>query len=241
MGRRGFGLKLEAPVGLPLRPHLGAAGDPIPSSASIEDLVDKVRDQGPTEACVAFWLGGSLEIEARAQGIDLGGEISRRGLYTMAREEEGLSIVDTGSLPSLAVFSAQKRGIVSELRWPWSVADINELLPWDVFQHAVRVTGIYRAEDLGAVQLAIVKRRPVGFDMVVDESYYHYTGGLYVPGGRVLGRHMQTIVGYEPGRYRVLGSWGPDFGEKGYAWVPESIVDIATSRYVVSIAPQGVE
>lgn len=209
--------------------------------ASLEGWVSGVCDQNPSDGCVGFAFKSALEILAARLDIAMG-PVSALAIYTMAREAMGLSIIDKGSRARDAADALEQRGIVSDERWPFDMREINTPVPWDVFQHAAaaKVDGLYRALGAEAIERAIHRGYPVVFDQTVDQAYDQYTGGVYAEGGRILGRHMQVIVGYDRTRQimRVLNSWGKNWGENGLAWIPYSIADRAAYAYVITLAPR---
>ena len=109
------------------------------------------------------------------------------------------------------------------------------------------VTGIYRIYETGVarttrIREAIAQGHHVVFGMEVDRAYEEWrdTTAPY-PGlrGPSLGGHAQVLVGYAPGRFLVLNSWGPAWGEDGYAWIAEEALEgeHAYDFSVVTVAP----
>ena len=52
----------------------------------------------------------------------------------------------------------------------------------------------------------------------VDSSPYEYTPGSD-NSDLILGGHAVTIVGWRPGWWRILNSWGTSWGDKGFFWL----------------------
>jgi C1A family cysteine protease len=44
------------------------------------------------------------------------------------------------------------------------------------------------------------------------------------PHEQQLGGHAVICVGYKPGYFIVRNSWGPDWGDKGYFYMPEAFI-----------------
>lgn len=85
-----------------------------------------------------------------------------------------------------------------------------------------RISGWARAQTREDILQAIVRNTPVVIGMQIPETFMDYQGGIYAdtasPG---VGGHAMTIVGYDDNYqvYLVMNSWGPNWGDHGYAWV----------------------
>jgi hypothetical protein len=253
--RRGLGF-LADPDGLEdaelvsanVRSLLGETATPPPSFTwVVTGAVPRPRDQASTSSCVGQALAASVQIRAAI----LGREVipSAKGIYDVARllSAPGQPLADGGSQPALAMDGVREYGLVSEDRWPFSVAEIDALPPLDVFQHGcdARLDRHYRitpGRTAGqSIREAIAKGFIPIFAMTVDESYDRYDGtDVYrVPSGRVLGRHMQAIVGYHDDVFEVLNSWGDGWGREGIARVSSSIIESSdvSSIIVPTVVP----
>jgi hypothetical protein len=236
----GLGLLREDRVGLQELAQLRATSVGIPLSASLTSHVRRVRTQ-PGSSCVGMALAAAIEVRASVLGQYVP-DISGLSIYTMAREAWGTSLADVGCRIRDAVDALQQRGVVSEDRWPSGTSHLNELLPWDVFQHGLgaRVEGLYRVSGVDAIRAAIAAGHPVAFGMTVDQAYFAYQAGVYVPGGDVVGGHMQLIVGYEPWKFRVLNSWGSGWGEGGCSWLADADVASGFEHCAIRLVPPEV-
>lgn len=81
-------------------------------------------------------------------------------------------------------------------------------------------------EDLAELRLSLSKGLPVIFGMMVPKSYYAVgsDGVMTMPSADEprLGGHAQLVVGYDDEKevFIVRNSWGEDFGDKGYSYMP---------------------
>jgi hypothetical protein len=238
----GFGAFLAATRG-PLAPV-----DMVP-------LVDHLREQGISSACVGFAFSRALDIRARIEGVP-NAYPSAQSIYTVARLMDGQAqLRDQGCMPADAAEGLQKYGIVQERLWPFDEGKINDHLPWDVLQAADsgRVSGCYRLDSFGAARVDQVRSMlergyPVAFGMSVDQAFEDWRGGdpYSEPKGRSLGGHMQCLL-YEPGidklgQFRLVGSWS-GWGEgPGLARVTEGFLgsSFCSDFYAITLAPRGV-
>lgn len=202
--------------------------------------VPVARDQETTSSCVSQSIVASAT--ARAALLDRKIEPSVMALYAFSRllESPRALLHDTGSSPSRAIEAARSLGFVAESRWPFSVARIDVQPPIDIFQAGqdARLGQHYRITPGRGAARAIKEAVVAGyfpiFSMSVDEAYDRYDGSdVYrAPSGRVLGRHMQTIVGYAYDDFEVLNSWGTGWGRDGMSRIAGSILE---SSDVISI------
>jgi len=124
---------------------------------------------------------------------------------------------------------------------------VNEPPPFDldVAGGDALFTGYYRIEgDVAALmRLALASGHVPGLAMMVHESFLELGANVThdVPEGNALGRHMVTVVGYEPGAFRILNSWGTDWADGGFGWLSERFVASAFcgDRYCMTSAPVG--
>lgn len=83
---------------------------------------------------------------------------------------------------------------------------------------------------------------PVIFGVEVYDSFMEYRGGNVlgnVTSGQSRGGHAIAVVGYDDaiagGAFRVVNSWGPNWGDRGFAWIPyESMREIFIYAYAVT-------
>tara|TARA_Y100000768_G_scaffold383170_1_gene364832 strand:+ start:871 stop:2091 length:1221 start_codon:yes stop_codon:yes gene_type:complete len=80
---------------------------------------------------------------------------------------------------------------------------------------------------INQVKYLINQKRPIIFGIDLRESFYNLTkDGYWNPNlyeGRY-GGHAMTIIGYDDykfgGSFEIMNSWGTDFGENGFLWIP---------------------
>lgn len=79
---------------------------------------------------------------------------------------------------------------------------------------------------------------PIVFAAFVDQLFWEWRGPRVIDqfGGPRLGRHAMVVVGYDDNRgaYRVINSWGRQWGDGGYAWVAyDQFEAMGTEAYIV--------
>jgi C1A family cysteine protease len=134
--------------------------------------------------------------------------------------DEGTSYVD--------VFNVLGRGVPSLREYPYD--RINCAFPtaqWREYATAERKFTIsaYRTIDpltVRGVQGQLALGHPVMFSMPVGSTFDRLGRATYKgPRGSDVGSHAMVISGYtsQYSSFRVVNSWGTDWGDRGFAWV----------------------
>lgn len=191
-----------------------------------EAYVSRVRQQLSTQSCVGQALASASELCAAIAGRAL--HLSASWPYVLGLEAERPGYMgplqDKGCYPRLAMNAVQKRGLVSEASWPFSAAAITRRPSPAVAVGAYNAIGLryYRIGEMGpprisAIEEALVRGYGLLFGMGVDAGYSVYGGQLIQSMGPSAGGHMQVITAVRGAVVRVLNSYGPGWGDQGYA------------------------
>lgn len=98
--------------------------------------------------------------------------------------------------------------------------------------------GFPAALNIDDIKGELYQERPVVFIMSAPQSFMDLNDARtyqYLQPSAV-NRHAMAIVGYDDRRqaFRVINSWGEDWGDKGYAWVGyDTFRTLATEAYVL--------
>jgi len=145
-----------------------------------------------------------------------------------------------------------ERGCASEIQMPFSESDISSLPPEGALNQAKKlrarsIASLYRGfpmdgkyPDLEALkqflateQVPVVLGIPIftDFPSKVDSNFvYNVTvdpRGKDANGNSNLrGLHAITIIGYDDSKkaFRMVNSWGPEWGDQGYLWLSEDFM-----------------
>ena len=100
--------------------------------------------------------------------------------------------------------------------------------------------------NLDDVKGQLAQGLPVIFTMPVPDDFYKKTGDAiykYTPtGSEVAKLHAMALVGYDDDRQaiRLINSWGPDWGDHGYAWIDYATFKaMAKEAYVIEPLGMG--
>lgn len=212
-----------------------------PPVVDLTQWCSPIEDQGRLGSCTAQAVIGICEfLQRRRGGMHI--DASRLFNYKVARNMMGW-VGDTGMYIRVSMQSLNVFGVPPERYWPHVVADFDQEPPAFVYSYAQRFRAInyYRldrsgrsGEELAAmVKRVLVYRYPVVFGFMVY-SYGNEDGEFPMPdpGQRPYGGHAVVAVGYDDtrvigdsvGALKIRNSWGTDWGQDGYGWLPYDYV-----------------
>jgi hypothetical protein len=168
----------------------------------------------------------------RAEGIDLCVEF----IHWAAKQRDGLPAPSEGStLPAVAAALAEA-GQPPEAVWPYDEARDQWALDYRppagaCISAAARRLANGEALPPTAVALrnAVDRGRAVLLGVRLHRTWYEVgpTGRIALPpaGARDFGGHAVLVVGYEEDAVIIRNSWGTDWGEDGYGYLPDAYVE----------------
>ncbi|WP_374567253.1 C1 family peptidase [Nitrosomonas sp.] len=225
---------------------LKKAAKSLPASVDLRKYCSPIEDQGSIGSCTAHAGVGMVEyFERRAFGKHI--DASRLFLYKVTRQligftgDDGAYLRDT--MKALVLF-----GVPPEKYWPYDVKRFNDDPSSFCFSYAQSYQAInyYRLDPPGtstSTLLANVKKSlaanlPAMFGFSVYSSMPgggDGKGEIPYPGkGDTLeGGHAVLAVGYDDqkkigstkGALLIRNSWGKDWGDHGYGWLPYAYIE----------------
>lgn len=220
----------------------------LPSSADVAKPINWIYNQEEESSCV-FNSGASLIRHARIR-LNLP-EIhpSRNFGYYETRKLEGDVNQDGGAEIRDGLQIASNIGYVAESEWGYSNNTLFTSPPSKLIQEAAnhrvqQYTSIEQTRE--GLQTALSMGFAVQFGMTVYQSMMSNevakTGQVPMPQGpsdQVVGGHAVLLVGYDnhSQKYRVMNSWGYDWGKYGYFYLPYQYVestDLASDFYTIN-------
>ena len=230
--------------GTPYKPLLTRGSyDTLPARVSLERYCPTPGDQGRYGTCAAWAIGYHMrtvlyglehDITDRAKLDAIA--FSPAFLYQMVKAPEDIDC-QAGSNPVLGFDTLKAMGIPRSVTMPYacnqppSAAALLEAVDYRIEDYAV----LYFLEEqdpkvrVDTTRKALAEGFPVMLAFIVPESFYK-PGKVWRelptdngPSGQH-GRHAMLVVGYddtfEGGAFRVLNSWGPNWADGGYVWIP---------------------
>ncbi len=204
------------------------------SYIDLSPFMPLVRDQGQTGTCVAWACGYYQRTALRAidknyspsQINSTSRQYSPKDLF-WALPTKGDNC--DGALFEHALNTLQQRGVATMQTVPYqNLGDCSQqpLVSWTDEAAAAKISYFRDLPvTVSAMKAKLSEKRPLVFGAMVTTGFQAWRGSgimqkndLY---GAGLGGHAMTIVGYDDakGAFRIVNSWGADWGDEGYAWI----------------------
>jgi C1A family cysteine protease len=234
---------------------LGFSGD-LPSNYSLEKYVPPVLNQGETSTCVGFAMGYYGISTIHNAYFDRSNEYEKLihsfdpyYAYTLndSNCDNGLNMLD--AFRNFSIYGAKKmffspvdidcdNPINDE-----SLENIQKYLsPYQLEKFEFIQT--YNSRFIENVKTSIFNKLPVMIGTDITESLYDVgskEGNVsWTPKGdeKSIGGHAMCVVGYDDdlngGSFRIVNSWGSDWGENGFFWLSyDDFYDKVSEAYVI--------
>jgi len=215
-----------------LQPHLYTANVPLPVTVDLRPQCPPVYDQGQLGSCTANAGSCAVQFDMMDQKENVETP-SRLFLYYNERVMDGDVKEDGGSSLRTCIKSINTSGVCGETLCPYVASNFAVKPSTAAYTEAKTHKGVlsYRVnQTLYDLQHCVFSGRPFIFGFTVFESFESQavaqTGTMPMPaqGEQQLGGHAVTCVGYKPGYFIVRNSWGADWGDKGYFYMPEAFM-----------------
>lgn len=216
--------------------HYTQPGEQLPDKVDLREYCSAVEDQGDLGACTSHALVGAMEMLEIKAGNALSTELSRLFIYYNERAIEGTIRSDAGANLRDGIKSLAKIGVCAEALWPYDTTKFrrkpNKKAVIDAAYH--KITEYLRVErKISTMRECLADGFPFVFGFSVYKSfesdYVAKTGfvPMPTPHEKMLGGHAVLAVGYSAtndpivgGAFLVRNSWGNDWGQTGYFWLP---------------------
>ncbi|MCC7537694.1 MAG: C1 family peptidase, partial [Deltaproteobacteria bacterium] len=213
----------------PFRPRVPLAS--LPPAVDLRPWMTPVEDQGQLGSCTANALVGAMEYLAyRETGART--DLSRLFVYFNQRLWDDTVREDLGARVSDGVRVLVRLGVATERSWPYARQLFAVQPPSAVYDEARRLVALdwwALPVDVDAFRACLASGFPVAFGTRVTESFVRASqnGAIAMPGrddrdDARHGRHAMLLVGYDDAArvFVVRNSWGADWGDQGYCYVP---------------------
>jgi hypothetical protein len=240
-------------------------GEPVPpqplppafASVAVQDAVDlrkyctPVGDQGQTSRCAAFAWTHAAELVANMKNGEtprLSPSFTMLEFQRMQGDAQDYAYAHSGgdgtiNGPDAGRVLAEEGTCRQEL-WPdesETPVTSERVLIADAERHRLDATPHPIALD--DVRTALSAGCPVQVAMNTGTAFSSVgRDGLFnaaePPSGRH-GRHAMLIVGYTGNFYILKNSWGEDWGDKGYGYVPKSVLAESDSEFVAALVKKS--
>ncbi len=228
-----------------------AARKPLPAFVDLREWFSPVENQGSLGSCTANAGVGLLEyFEKRAMGKYI--DASRLFLYKASRNLAHVK-GDTGSFLRTTMSALVLFGVPPEEYWPYLPAEFDREPTAFCYAFAQNYQaidyyrldppGISKPELLKSIKTNLARGLPIMFGFTVFSSYEQAKKNGKIPypslGDKNVGGHAVIAAGYDDkikikhstsgqkettGALLIRNSWGEDWGDKGYGWLPYEYV-----------------
>jgi len=222
----------EIPLNEDYVPHVANV-----ASIDLRENFTNIKSQGQQGSCTAHVLASIYEYilkSNKAQKTDL----SEAFLYYNARKKAGKEHLDEGSIYHLAIEALMEFGICEESLMPYSENDFTTSPTEEAFDDALlrRVRKAVNVKrNINDLKSALEDGYPVAICAVLYDSFGQgHKGIVSLPTQEELEtvqnvenkhrHHAMVVCGYsdENKLFIVRNSWGTDFGDNGYCYMPYS-------------------
>lgn len=199
----------------------------LPSATDLRNKCPPIYDQLQLGSCTANALASAHQYV----NMPLSG--SRLFLYYNERMLDKSINVDAGSTISQGINALKKYGLCKESLWTYSdnSTKFRTKPPTVCYTDALLnqvISANPIAQNLNSMKQCLTNGYPFVFGFIVYESFesdvVSKTGFIPMPssGEQILGGHAVMCVGYDDtiNRFIVRNSWGGDWGDNGYFYMP---------------------
>jgi len=202
----------------------------LPVKVDLHDKCSPIVDQGQLGSCTANAIASGLReylLINKATWIAL----SRLFLYWEERNLEGTVNEDSGAEIRDGMKVLNKIGVCPEIDWPYDISTFTNTPTDKMVADATpyKIVEYHRIISLEQLKAALAEGLPVVIGIEVYESFESNTvaktGIVPLPNTsreKYLGGHAVLVVGYDDDKKQMIvrNSWGTDWGDKGYFYLP---------------------
>jgi len=204
--------------------------EPLPRKYSRKAQMGAMRDQGEYGSCVGFAGAAVKDCHERIVTSPL-------YLYKKCKEQDGIPKTE-GTYPRIAMAALKNSGICPEADFPYSMMNWPTMPQVPAKAEAAaaeyKIGAYARVSTLDEVKQSVYRDGPVLGALLVCDSFVDANDGFIpIPGENgqrdyIRGGHAITVVGFNDdlthgkhkGYLEVKNSWGTDWGQDGYCWIP---------------------
>ena len=208
------------------------------TSIDLRSNFTSIRNQGSVGSCLSHALASIYEYFLRCNGVATP-DLSELFLYYNARAIDGRVNEDIGSSLQATMKSLAEHGICEEQAWPYVPEAFNVKPSEAAYQDALTrkvKTSLNVALNVDAFKSALEDGFPIAVSINLFESFTTGVHGFIpMPSSEEKqseehGRHAMVICGYsdEQKVFVARNSWGLDFGDSGYCYLPYAYITNTT-------------
>ena len=205
-----------------------SADVPLPHSVDLRPLLPPAYDQGDLGSCTAQAIAAAVQYTQKKQGFPVWMP-SRLFVYYNERVMEDCVSEDSGAMIRDGIKSLNRDGVCYESLWPYVPSKFAER-PTDACYEVAKNHPSVKYQRIRQyarfIKGALAQGDPIVFGATLYQSFdtpevartgvVPYPEQTEVP----MGGHCMLACGYTGEHVLVRNSWGEDWGEEGYCWMP---------------------
>ena len=204
-----------------------------PNLLDLRSYCSPIEHQGSLGSCTGQSIAGAIELLNKRSGKP--NDVSRLFIYYYERVLLGTVNYDSGAYIRDGIKVTNKYGASLESRWPYDIRKFKQEPIIEAKNDALnrKVTRYERVNDFNGCIDALTNGYPVVMGFLVYQSFMAAnvakTGIMPYPNTKrekLLGGHAVLLVGYNKTKkvFIARNSWGTNWGDKGYFYMPFDIV-----------------
>jgi len=213
-----------------------------PPSVNLRHPAISPRDQDGVQACVGFAWAQGLELAYADRGL-LTGDLSAQWIWFLGRATRGTAGLDRGMQLRDAAKIITRLGCATEETCPFVPRKFNVSPTWTAYRNAYDrrgLRGYYRIDegDADGVRVALAAGRPVVGGWMIDQAFVDFRGRSVLGpsiNSLALGGHALCVLGYDRESFTIINSWGPNWGDDGYARVTPSFIQQGSDLWAIDV------
>lgn len=214
----------------------------LPPRVDLRQFASPIDNQGELGSCTGFSIKAARELMAIRDGKPAYSPLSPLFIYYYERKKEGTIDEDAGAMITTGMEVLKNVGVARESFWSYDERNDNNPVTKEKFQQPPsaaaysdargwRVKDIRALDTLRDIRYELANRNPVVIGIEVYEAFYDTKNGMLPrpnPNEESQGGHAVTIVGYDDVKKVLIvrNSWGTDWGDKGYFYLPYDYVKL---------------
>ena len=204
-----------------------------PNLVDLRNYCSPIENQGSLGSCTGQSIAGAIELLNKRNGKP--NDVSRLFIYYYERLILGTVNYDSGAYIRDGIKATNKYGASLESLWPHDIRKFKNEPIVEAKTDALKrkVTRYERVENFNGCIDALTNGYPVVIGFYVYDSFMSArvakTGIMPYPNTKrekLLGGHAVLLVGYDKRKkvFIARNSWGTNWGDKGYFYMPFDIV-----------------
>ena len=204
-----------------------------PNVVDLRKYCSPIENQGSLGSCTGQSIAGAIELLNKRGGKH--NDVSRLFIYYYERLILGTVNYDSGAYIRDGIKATNKYGASLESLWPHDIRKFRQEPITEAKNDALnrKVTRYERVNDFNGCVDALSNGYPVVMGFYVYDSFMSKnvarTGNMPYPNTKrekLLGGHAVLLVGYDKRKkvFIARNSWGTNWGDKGYFYMPFDIV-----------------